>query len=257
LLDRTAEPHPRAWERQSWWTDVPTVHLVRRVASSEKPAVDHGHQQGAPSLIEPLHHDWTPSNRDSHSESVEVYTNCDEAELFLNNRSLGRQKLHTDASPLTWDVPYESGSLKAVAYRQGAPAAEDELRTAGKAARIVLSSDRSTISSDRNDVVTVVAMLVDASGVPVPDSDPAASAEVEFTVSGPVLIIATDNGSTNNRESFLLPHHHLYNGRAIAILRATKSAGSIRVHASSAGIANGDLQLSAIPAQSDGFVRTF
>jgi beta-galactosidase len=253
LLDRTGLPHPRAWERQSWWSATPNVHIARRVAAGERAAIDPGYESVPQAMQETLLLDWTPRNTDAHSESVEVYSNCEEVELLLNGQSLGRQRLHPDASPLTWNVPYAPGSLKAVAYNQGSQVAEDELHTAGKAARIVLSPERTTISPGGDDVVTVVATAVDASGVPVPDE----SADVQFSVSGPALIVAADNGSITDHESFLLPHHHLHGGRAIAVLRATASSGSIRVHASAAGLVDGDVRLSAVPSTTSSFVRAF
>lgn len=257
LLDRTGAPYSRAWERQSWWANSPIIHLVRRVAANEKTAVDPGYEPLPAEMKEPLRADWTPRNSAPHKETIEVYTNCEEVELFLNSSSLGRQKLHPDATPLIWEVPYAPGALKAVAYIQGRPAAEDELRTAGKAARIVLTPERDTFSPDRNDVVPIVAMVVDDAGVPVPDSDQAAIGELQFSVSGPAEIVATDNGSRTDHDSFLLSHRHLYNGRAIAILRATASSGSIHVHASTPGLADADASLTAIPAQSGGLIRAF
>jgi beta-galactosidase len=253
LLDRTGLPHPRAFERQSWWAMAPNVHIVRRVAPSERSAVDPGYEALQPALQQPLLLDWTPGNTAAHSESVEVYTNCEEVELLLNGQSLGRQKLHPDASPLTWAVPYAPGSLKAVAYNQGIQVAEDELRTAGKAARIMLSPDRTTISPDGNDVVTLVATAVDEAGVPVPD----ASDSVEFTVSGPARIVATDNGGNTDHEPFPLAQHHLFGGRMIVILQATASSGSIHVHASAAGLADGDARLTAVPGSPSVVVRSF
>ena len=257
LLDRTAMPHPRAWERQSWWAEEPNVHIVRRANPTEESANDSNYKSVQPTLQEPLLRDWNPRNTTPHSESIEVYTNCDEAELLLNGQTLGRQKLHPDATSLTWDVPYAPGSLKAVGYNHGTPAAEDQLRTAGKAARILLTPEHATLSPDGDDVVMVVAIVMDDAGVPVPGSDPAASADLQFAVSGPTEIVATDNGSVTDHESFLLPHHHLYGGRAIAFLRATASSGSIRIQASTAGLVGGDVQLTAVPAKSGGFVHTF
>jgi beta-galactosidase len=253
LLDRAGLPHPRAWERQSWWAAKPNVHIARRVAASERAAIDPGYESVPLAMQETLLMDWTPRNTAAHSESVEVYTNCKEVELLLNGQSLGRQKLHADASPLTWNVPYAPGSLKAVGYNQGSQAAEEELRTAGNAARIVLSAERATVSSSGEDAVTIVATAVDEAGVPVPD----AANDVQFTVSGPALIAGTDNGSITDHESFLLPHHHLHGGRAIAVVRATASSGAIRVHASAAGLADGEAQLKAVAGTASGLVRAF
>ena len=252
LLDRTAWPHPRALERESWWATAPNVHIARRVAPTERTAIDPGYESVQAALQEPLLLDWTPRNAAAHSEAVEVYTNCAEVELILNGQSLGRQKLHPDASPLKWEVPFAPGSLRAVAYNQGKPVAQDELRTAGKVARILLTPEQTKLSLG-DDVVTIAATAVDAAGVPVPD----ASAELQFTVSGPARIVATDNGSNTDHESFLLPQHRLYGGRLVVLVRATAAAGSIRVHASATGLADGDTRLTAIPAATQGIFRSF
>jgi beta-galactosidase len=253
LLDRTGLPHPRALERQSWWAAEPNVHLVRRVGDSEKAAVDPGYEVVPPSMQEPLRMDWTSRNSAPHSESVEAYTNCDEVELFLNGRSLGKQLKHPDASPLLWEVPYEPGSLKAVAYLQGRQASLDELRTAGRAVRIVLAPDRTRTSPDHNDAITIVATAVDEAGVPVPD----ASADVQFSVAGPGEIVATDSGSNTDHERFLLSRRRLYEGRMIAIVRATGSSGEIRIRASAPGMLEGATSIQAVPSTPPEFSRYF
>ena len=253
LLDRTGIPHPRGLERQSWWAAAPNIHIARRVAASERGAVDPGYESVPRAAREPLLLDWTPGNTAPHDESVEIYTNCEEAELFLNGNSLGRQNLHTDASPLTWTVHYAPGSLKAVGYRQGKPVAEDQLRTAAKAARVLLSSERKTLSLDRSDVLLVTATAVDDAGVPVPE----ASNQIKFSVSGPGRIVATDNGSTADHEPFSLSQHRLFGGRAIAIVQATASAGAIQVTVSAEGLAPGNFQLTAVGADSRRLVRSF
>ncbi len=253
LLDRTALPHPRALERESWWAAAPNVHIARRVAPAERAAIDPGYESIPPGAQETLLLDWTPRNAAPHSESVEVYTNCEEVDLLLNGQSLGKQKLHPDASPITWVLPYAPGSLKAVAFIHGAKAAEDELRTAGNAARIILSAQRGTISPGQANAVTISATAVDAEGVRVPGE----SSEIKFTVSGPGEVVATDNGSILDHESFLLPQHHFYSGRAVAIVRATSSSGAIHVHAAASGLAGGDVQLTVAPENPPGFVRSF
>ncbi|MDR3727743.1 MAG: glycoside hydrolase family 2 TIM barrel-domain containing protein [Terracidiphilus sp.] len=253
LLDRTGQPHARGWERQSWWASEPVVHLVRRVGASEKAALDPGYESVPADLQEPLLHDWTPRNTTPHMESVEVYSNCEEVELFLNGDSLGRQSLHTDASPLTWNVPYAPGSLKAVAYRQGKQVAADELHTAGKPARIELVADRATLSPDADQVVILTATAVDEAGILVPD----ASAEVDFTVTGPAQIVATDNGNNAEHSPFPLSRRALYGGRAIAILRGTSISGKIFVRASASGLPDGVTQLTAVPENPEGITRAF
>lgn len=253
LLDRTGFPNPRAWERQSWWASAPTVHIARRVAPAQKSPLDPGYEPVPASMQQTLLLDWTPRDAAPHHESVEVYTNCEQVELFLNGQSLGRQTLHPDASPLKWDVPYAPGSLKAVGYNQNKQVAADELRTADEATHIVLAPDRSTISSDANDLVSVEATAVDANGVRVPD----AAEEVRFSLLGPGKIVATDNGSITDHESFQLPQRLLSGGRVVVLVRATSASGTIRISASSKGMATGSTTLQAIPASAQDFGRSF
>src|SRR5262249_19700711 len=73
-------------------------------------------------------------------------------------------KLH-----LTWDVPFERGTLTAVARGgDGTEVARDELRTAGPAYAIRLSTDRDVIAADRRALAFVTVEVVDAHGVVVP-----------------------------------------------------------------------------------------
>ena len=192
LLNSAALPHGRAFERQSWWSTTPMVAMVRRVGVVRPGPVDPGYANatsvdqsaaaapraaGPPAdpsvrFSEPLLADWTPKSLDPHSENVEVYTNAEEVELYLNGKSLGVEKLHADASPITFRVPFEPGTLKAVARSQGKIMATEELKTAGKPARLLLSADApaTPLTPDWNDVRYVTATLVDDAGTRIPDS---------------------------------------------------------------------------------------
>ena len=90
--------------------------------------------------------DWTPGNSQAHEENVEVYSNCEEVELFLNGKSLGAKDKPRDDSPRVWKVKFEPGTIKAVAKNGDSVVAGDELRTAGKPAKIVLTTDREKLS---------------------------------------------------------------------------------------------------------------
>ena len=106
--------------------------MARRIAPDDPNAVDPGYEAVPPKFQQSLYLDWSPRNTAAHTETVEVYTNCEEVELFLNGTSLGRERLHPDASAITFKVPFAAGSLKAVAYNHGSEAAHDELHTSNK-----------------------------------------------------------------------------------------------------------------------------
>ncbi len=162
-------------------------------------------------------------------------------ELLLNGKSLGIQDIHADASPRTWKVSYEPGTLKAIASNDGRVVATDELRTAGEPARIVLSTDHKSISPNWEDVSYVSATVVDVNGIAVPT----AKNEITFKVMGPASIIGVDNADNTSHESFQGNRRSAYSGRAVAILRSTLPTGRILFTASAPGLAPGSIVLQA------------
>jgi beta-galactosidase len=229
LLDRTLVPGARAFERQSWWSTTPNIHAARRIGPTDKVATDPGYEN-LPKSRQVLFPDWSPADRNPHPETVEVYTNAEEADLLLNGKSLGRQKLHPDASPLQWHVPFEPGTLTAVAYTANKEVARDELRTAGPATTIRLIPEKSTLTTSPDDVLTVRAELLDANGTLVPD----ASNPIHFNVTG-AQIRATDSGSNTDHTPFQSPTRHAFQGRAIALIQATQP-GPITLTATAEGL---------------------
>jgi beta-galactosidase len=269
------------------------VRIARRVQAARRGPVDPGYTSPtsnnqaattAPNAPldpttrfgQPLLLDWTPKDQSPHTENIEIYTNADEVELLLNNKSLGTQKLHTDASPITFQVPFEPGTLKAIARTNGKTVATDELRTAGKPTHLLLSAgltaahltnDHSDSASrypkasalglssaagkeglqpleyaltpDWNDVTYITAALVDANNTVIPDSE----TRIHFSAAGPGTIIAVDNGNLLDHDPFQATDRKLYEGHALAILRATTWSGNITLTAAAEGVPPATLTL--------------
>lgn len=240
LLDRTGTPRARAFERQSWWSSQPMVQITRRVAATPLMPTDPGYEADQ-RRRQVLFSDWNPSNGGAHEENVEVYSNGEEVELFLNGKSLGSKSLPADASSRNWLVPFAPGSLKAVARNRGQVVATNELRTAGAPAKIILSVDRSGLRPTWDDVAYVTATVVDANGVIVPG----ANNLITFTATGAGKVIAVDSADNSSHESFQAAERRAYQGRCFAIIRAT-AAGRINVVASSTGLAGSLVVIAAV-----------
>lgn len=217
LIDRCGFIQPRGRERQSWWSDEPMVSTFRRIARTEDTPADPGYEAVEWKRLQVLFPDWNPITSELHEENVEVYSNAEEVELFLNEKSLGKRKTRSDAGSSNWKVPYEPGTLKAVAMIDGVVVATDTLRTAGKPVALRVSPDKTAIATDWNSVAHVEVQLVDENGTVVPD----ASDLVQFTVSGPGRIIAVDSGSVVSIEPFQASERKAYQGRCLVILQAT------------------------------------
>jgi beta-galactosidase len=165
---------------------------------------------------------------------VHVYTSGDEAELFLNGRSLGRKKKEPAQYRLRWhDVVYEPGELRVVAYKKGRTWANKTVRTAGSATRLLLTPDRTAIAGDGKDLSFMTATVADEAGSIVPRS----INEIHFEISGPGEIVATDNGDPTDMVPFPSKDRKAFNGLALVIVRTRRGErGRIVVSAKADGL---------------------
>ncbi len=189
---------------------------------------------------------WNWPDRVGQVTPVFVYTSGDEAELFLNGKSLGRQKKGPLEYRLRWnDVKYEPGELRVVAYRDGRKWAEDVVRTTGSAAKVLLAADRAALKADGQDLAFVTVTIADQAGLLVPRS----KHPVKFTLSGPAEIAGVDNGDATSFEPFQAGERKAYNGLALVIVRTRAGQpGTIILTARADGLAPAEITLqSAAP----------
>jgi len=194
---------------------------------------------------------------------VLAYTSCSSVELFLNGRSLGVKakefpaqgtsggwnsyalpvvRATTGDLHFSWDVPYQPGVLRAVGTkRDGSACAVAEVRTAGAPAAVRLVTARDTITTAPGDVALVRFEIVDSAGTVAPAADNL----VRVTVTGGA-VVALDNGDMRDHDPYQSDSRHAFNGRALAILRAT-GPGTLRVTATADGLRAGSLSLQVLP----------
>jgi beta-galactosidase len=233
LLDRTGGFKPRAYERQSWWSDQPMVHIAR-----VEPALANSDARRRPGFDRVDH--WTPRTPATyHDAEVEVYSNCDDVELFLNDRSLGAQPKPADASARTWKVAFEPGTLRAIGKNAGKPVASHEVRTAGAPTKLKVEVDRTTLTPDWNDVSFVTVTAVDANDVPCPW----AADNVTFKIEGAGVVAAVDNGDRTSPEPFKATERKLFQGRCVALIKANAATGKITLTASAPNLTSGSITL--------------
>jgi len=232
IVDLAGFPKDRYYLYKSEWTSDPLVHVFPH---------------------------WNWAGREGQTIPVMAYTNADEVELFLNGKSLGRKKRGVDtvvipvgqnvtpAKTFTsqfrfeWDVAYQPGTLRAVAYKGGAQVATDEVRTAGAPAIIRLIPDRAQIHADGQDLSFITVRIEDKDG----NLCPLADNLVHFHVEGAGKIEAVDNGNAASVESFQADHRKAFNGLALLIVRPQTHVGAIQVQATSDGLQAAGVTLTA------------
>jgi beta-galactosidase len=182
------------------------------------------------SMVHILPH-WSWPERLNQITPVHVFTSGDEAELFLNGRSLGRKKKGSYEYRLRWDeVRYEPGELKVVAYKNGSKWAEEIVKTAGDPNQLALQADRSLIQADGADLSFVRVEVRDKDGLIAPR----ANNLIQFSIDGPGEIVATDNGDPTSFRPFISQEREAFNGLCLVIVRGKLGmSGAITLRAES------------------------
>jgi len=224
IIDLAGNKKPEFYFRQSLWSEKPMIFIG---------TTDHvtDNNQGdlwAHKSVDPVWN-WNPDQ----SIFVNVFTNCEEAELFLNNKSLGIKKLADFKNrTITWEVPFESGKLKAVARTSGKDLAAYELNTTTKPVRIAAKSNVIKLKGDKEDIANVFVNLCDESGNTV------YSAENEITceVTGPVRILGMEDSNPKNIESYKDNIQHAYHGKLLIYLQSLDKSGKAVIKLSSPGL---------------------
>lgn len=164
---------------------------------------------------------WTWPDAIGRRLPVRGFTNGDEAELFLNGRSLGVRRFADGNRPfLEWLVEYEPGTLRLLARRHGHFHAEYEVATTGEVERLELLPENPRPGNAGDALCFVVIRAVDAAGRVTPE----ANLPLRLFVEGAGRLAGVDNGDSSCHDAFAGRLLHLYHGLALAILRPERGA---------------------------------
>ena len=229
VLDLSWEPKPIAYLVKSYLTDEPLVHI----GIIEEPEADNmwnGMQVGTAYMSE----NW---NRNA-GEKVNLwtYTNGDEVELFVGGKSQGVKKNDIsepgNRNRIKWEgIPYKSGSIEAVARKDGRVIARHRLETVGKPVALRVEPLTTGWKAGGQDLQFVRVTAVDSRGRRVWTSSDALS----FEVSGPASLIGVTSGNIYSDEIHTDAHVPLFQGTALAILRSGAEAGAVTLTVSAPG----------------------
>jgi beta-galactosidase len=225
IIDLCNFPKDTYYFYQSRWTDQPMVHVLPH---------------------------WTWPGKEGTAIPVWCYTNCDEAELFLNGSSLGTRTFDDkNDMHLEWLVPYQPGELKVVARKRGKVAATTSHRTAGLPARIAISADQSALDPARRDLSYLTVRVEDEDG----NFAPTAAKWVSIQIEGPGRLVGSGSGDPLSHTPFQDRTFRTFNGLGLAIITATsgpepeirkgstRKPGEIIIRANCKGMESAELRL--------------
>jgi beta-galactosidase len=180
--------------------------------------------------------DWNWTGYESKPFEVTVYSSCEQVELFLNGKSLGKKSTNRDSRFMAvWEVPYQPGSLRAVGYKGRKQVNISELTTSSGPAIVKVTPDRLKISANSQDLTYVTVELTDKNGI----VDPKSENLVRFSIEGPGTIIGVGNANPISTESCSRPERKAWHGRCLVIIKSENKGGIIKLKAESDGLQTG------------------
>jgi beta-galactosidase len=225
IIDLCNFPKDHYYFYQSQWTDKPMVHILPH---------------------------WSWSGKEGTAIPVWCYTNCDEAELFLNGSSLGTRTFDgNNDMHLEWLVPWQPGELKVVARKDGKVAATMSHHTAGAPAKIAISADQSALDPAKRDLSYVTIRVEDENG----NFAPKAAKWVNIQIEGPGRLVGSGGGDPLSHTPFQANTFRTFNGLGRAIIAAsfgpepviregsTRKPGEIIVRVNCKGMESMELRL--------------
>jgi beta-galactosidase len=200
IIDLAGFPKDHYYFYQSVWTEKPMVHILPH---------------------------WTHRYLKKGTRvPVVAYSTLNEVELFLNGKSLGRKK-KSDLFEFVWNVPYEPGELKAIAYKNNKKEAEMIYKTAKNPVKLVLTAESHSLKNDKRDTTHINISTIDEKGIQVPWTDNL----IEFKIDGPVKLLGFENGDILDVMRHRINRRKLFNGLARGFFQGTDKTGSINITA--------------------------
>lgn len=206
MMDLGGFPKPVYYYWKAWWSGKPSVYAFPN---------------------------WSlPAEMTGENVVVRAFSNCEQVELVVNGKSLGKQPMPRYRY-VDWQVPYAPGALTVLGYNQGRVVARYSTRTVGKPAALRLDVQVSHAAANGEDVVPIAVRVVDAKGTTASNAD----ALIHFTVSGAGTLAGAANGDPASHEANFAGERHAFHGLAMVLVRASNHPGVITVRAQAAGLA--------------------
>ena len=219
LMDIAAFEKPTYYIRQSYWSEKPMAHIVVDLKKKD------GFKWQGYSVTSTWN--FSPGEIDT----VRVYSNCKQVELFLNHKSLGKKLVDKNSYSAAYGVPYQTGILTAKASNNAKIIATDTLATASSPYKLVLKAEKRRVTLSNKDLVFVTLEVQDKNGIRCPT----AANHIKLTVKGPGKLIGLDSGDQYSHERYKADNRNAYEGRLLATIAPT-AQGTIEVACEGTGL---------------------
>ena len=215
-VDVTGWRKPISHYRDILWNDHNDLYMAVK-----EPDGYHGKIHETMWSVWPTWPSWTWPGWEGKSVEVEVYTKAPEVKLFLNDKLIDTKKVSRETQyKAVFSLPYEAGTLRAEAGGKSV-----SLATAGKPARLQLTTDKKVITANGQSLAYITVEVVDKEGRLCPE----AAIPCEAVVKGQGQLMAFASADMKDREPYTSPKVTTWKGRAMLVVRSGKAKGKTQV----------------------------
>jgi beta-galactosidase len=218
IFDYCGFPKDEAYYLKAWWTEEPVLHIFPH---------------------------WNLQGHEGEEVELWAYSNCDEVELIVNGKKLGRQQMPKNGH-LKWKAVYQPGKVVAYGYKNGKRTMTQTIETTKEAYKTVLKTDRQELTADGRDVAVVTVEVQDQKGSVVPDACPL----LTFTLEGNGRILGAGNGDPmylgedhpkeKECRQFTIP---AFNGLAQVLVQSGEEASTITLRCEGEKLQTGSVSM--------------
>lgn len=201
----------------------PYIAVVNPYHYGEKPAISMWSWSDSVSS-------WNWEGCEGKPVQVEVYSDADEVELFINNVSCGKKKVSKESTDenfgccTTFETAYRPGTVEARAYINGEMTGNYSVSTASEDLHLDVTVEKKALASDSMEMGYILIELKDKDGNLHMNAD----REVRVKVTGAGILQGIGSSNPVSRECFTTDSFRTYRGKLLAAIRPTE-AGEIRV----------------------------
>ena len=218
ILDYCGFWKDEAWYLKAWWTNEPVLHIFPH---------------------------WNLQGHEGEEVELWAYSNCDEVELVVNGKKLGRQPMPKNGH-LKWKAIYQPGKVVAYGYKNGKRTLTQVIETTKPAYRLVLKSDRQELMADGRDVAIITVEVQDQKGRVVPDACPLLNLSLEGdgrilgVGNGDPMYLGADHPKELNCKAFAIP---AFNGLAQVIVQSGEMPSTMTLRCQSEKLQTGSINI--------------
>lgn len=188
----------------------------------------------------PTWESWNWPGHEGKDIDVEIYSRYPAVRLYLNGKLVAEKATTREQEfKAVISVPYAPGTLRVAGVENGREVESRMLETAGKAARIRLSADRTTMAADGQSLTYVNVEITDKSGRPMPIADNL----LQFELEGPATLLATCSGDLKDCVPYTSPERKAWKGRAMAVVKSGKTPGEVTLTVKGKGLKKASVSL--------------